>query len=145
VPGTGLTSWGALPALEMLVSYSGQRQRILAHNVANWQTPDFRPADVAPAEFQKVLGEAVARRRASGGLGDLAWRPARGIERGPGGVLRLRPVTPLAEGPLRHDRNDVDLERLMQDMTENLAVFRTATDLLRTRQALMHAAISERV
>jgi flagellar basal body rod protein FlgB len=43
------------------------------------------------------------------------------------------------------DGNNRDLERLMQQHAENLGVFRTATDLLRSRLNFMREALAERV
>jgi flagellar basal-body rod protein FlgB len=142
----------AIPVLEQLVRFAGQRQRIIAHNIANASTPDFVQTDVSPAAFQKVLGEAVQRRRARGAgsadgsahrLEALSLRETREIGVSERGELRLTPLTP-RRGLLLHDRNNRDIERLMQDLAENTGVFRVATDLLRSRYQVMNAAISER-
>lgn len=137
---------GAAPSLEMTIRFAGQRQRVLAHNIANLSTPDFRPVDVSPEGFQRALGEAIATRdQQTGGMsGGLEWRETRELRKGPDGSLTLRPTTP-AGGILFHDRNNRDVERLMQDHAENLAVFRTATELLRSRMQLMREAMAERV
>jgi flagellar basal-body rod protein FlgB len=139
----------AIPVLEQLVRFAGQRQRIIAHNIANASTPDFVQTDVSPAAFQKVLGEAVQRRRSRGEEGSanrleaLELRETREIGISERGELRLTPLTP-RRGLLLHDRNNRDIERLMQDLAENTGVFRVATDLLRSRYQVLNAAISER-
>jgi flagellar basal-body rod protein FlgB len=142
---TDLVNAGSIPTLELTARYAAGRQALLAHNIANISTPDFRPQDVPPREFQRVLREAIdARRRGGRMAGPLEWRPTRQIQREPGGGLRLTPRTP-ARGVLFHDQNNRDLERLMQDLAENVGAFRLATDLLRGRYTLLREAIGERV
>jgi len=140
---------GSLPTLEAVMRFTGQRQRLLAHNVANLTTPNFQAVDVSPEGFQKVLGEAVAeRRKATGGVhGPLAMRSTREVEVRGDGSLDLKPLegTRGVGGVLLHDRNDRDVERLMQSMTENYGVYRVASDLMRSRVGVLRTAISQRV
>lgn len=137
---------GAMPALEMTMRFAGARQRVIAHNIANIDTPGFQPRDADPADFQKMLGEAVdARRSRNGGAsGSLDWQETRQIKRGPAGSLHLNPETD-SGNVLFHDRNNRDLERTMQDLVENAGVYRVAADLLRSRMQMIQAAIAERV
>lgn len=139
----GVTNDGATPVLEAVVRFAGARQRLIAHNAANISTPDFRPLDVSPREFQRALGEAVERRRSGGGRGGLGLGHGREVRQGSDGRMVLNPRT-FSANVLGHDRNNSDLERLMQANAENVAAFRVATDLLRSRTELMRAAISER-
>lgn len=141
-----LLNSGAMPVLEMTARFSAQRQGVLAHNIANIDTPDFRPVDASPAAFQRMLREAVDRRRAAGASAPLEWEETREVRRGGPGPfdLRLVPRTPTGN-ILFHDRNNRDLERLMQAQAENAGAFRVATDLLRSRYQLLGAAIGERV
>lgn len=139
-----VTNAGAVPALEALVRFSGQRQRLIAHNIANISTPNYRQRDVSVAGFQKALGEAIEQRRGrSGGMhGELRLRGTREIRQGADGSLTL---TPSEGGPgvLFHDRNNRSLEHLMQSLAENAGVFRTASDLLRSQTNLIKTAIRE--
>lgn len=140
-----LTNSGAMPALEMTIRFAGERQRLIAHNIANLTTPDFRPVDVSPQAFQSALAGAVEERRnCSGGQGELRLEPTREIRQRGDGSLELTPRTP-SSGILAHDRNNRDLERLMQDLAENTAVFRSAVDLYKSRENLVRTAISQRV
>jgi len=142
-----LATTGAMPALEMTLRFAGQRQTILAHNIANIDTPDFQPRDVDPEAFQSLLGDAIERRRerTGGAFGALQWPETRQIrhttERG---GLALRPQSP-GGGILHHDRNNADLERMMQDLVENAAAYRVAADLLRTQRSQLQNAIAQRV
>ena len=142
----GLVNSGSLPALGASLQFSGARQRIIANNIANIETPNFRPVDVDPTHFQRLLGEAIdERRERTGGMhGDLRMGESRQIEAGPDGQLVLRPRT-ASRNVLFHDRNNRDLERMMQDLVENAGAFRVASDLLRSRVGILRTAISQRV
>jgi flagellar basal-body rod protein FlgB len=141
-----LATSGSLPTLELMMRFAGQRQAILAHNIANIDTPGFRHLDVSPRAFQATLRDAIdERRRQTGGEhGELRWSESRELARGRGGELTLVPRTPSA-GVLYHDRNNRDLERLMQDLTENTAAFRVASDLMRSKVSSLRDALAERV
>lgn len=140
-----ITNSGAIPALEAAVRFAGARQKTIAHNVANISTPEFIQQDVSPAEFRRVLKRAVeARRGKTGGeFGDLNLSGSRQITQEAGGELSFKPEHP-SGNILFHDRNNRDLERLMQDNAENVAAYRVSMDLLRTRFEVLRAAIAER-
>lgn len=142
----GLLNADAFPVLERVSQFAARRQELLAHNIANLSTPNFRPADVSVRDFQASLSDAVDRRRAAtGGVrGDLPLQSTREVAVEQGGRIALRPTTP-GNNILFHDRNNRDLERLMQEMVENLTAFRVAGDLMRNRMQLMQSAIAERV
>lgn len=139
-----LFSSGAVPVLEMSVRFAAQRQRLIAHNIANFETPDFRPMDVSVKGFQKMLSEAVEARRSTGsGEGELEWHETDEVQRADGDGIVLTPKT-ASNGILFHDRNNRDLERTMQDLAENASAYRVASDFLRTRFELLRAAIAQR-
>jgi flagellar basal-body rod protein FlgB len=140
----GLSNAGSMPALELAMRYAARRQDVIAHNIANLDTPGFVAMDVRPAEFQRVLGEAIDRRRAGGNAGGLEWDETREMRRGADGGLRLEPRTP-AGGVLFHDRGNRDVERQMQDLAENAGMFRLASEMMRGRVGMMRNAIAERV
>jgi len=140
----GVVNADAAPALEATLQFAARRQRLLAHDIANISTPNFQPLDVSPAEFQRVLGEAIDRRRSrfGGDRGELPLKGSRHIEVDARGRLQLRPHAQ-AGNILFHDRNNRDLERLMQSLVENTSVFRTAAELLRTHYASIEGAIRD--
>jgi flagellar basal-body rod protein FlgB len=140
-----LANSGAMPTLEAMVRFSGARQRVIAHNIANMETPNFQPMDVSPADFQKALGKAIdVRRKTTGEDGALAFKGTAQVQFQKDGSVTLTPGTP-SGNILFHDRNNRDLEGLMAQESENVAVFRTSIELLRTRYGILQTAISERV
>lgn len=144
-----LATSDAMPALEATIRFTARRQAFLTNNVANADTPNFRPRDVAPGEFQRVLGDAVDKRRQQfgGHRGSLEFRSSENIR--PSRTRLGEPsfdLRPSAQGRniLFHDRNDSDIERMMQDLVENTNVHGMAVELHRGRSELLNIAIRER-
>ena len=57
---------GKLPIFDILarrMGWLGQRQEVLAQNVANADTPDYRPLDLKEDAFDKVLARQVPQVR----------------------------------------------------------------------------------
>ena len=143
----GLTDGGALPAIEAMARFTAARQRLIANNVANLDTPGFSPMDADPEAFQAQIGRAIdARREQAEGtaIGPLAIDSRGPMTALKDGQMALNPAQ-LRENLLFHDKNDRNLERIMQDVSENLLAFQTATQLLRNRFRMIELAISERI
>lgn len=137
----GFLGNSALPALERSLQFMSARQRLLATNLANAETPGFRPVDVDPRAFQGALREALDEGRLDG-QGRLAFGDSAPVSFADGDV-ELKPEV-LADNILFHDGNDRSLERLMQRMTENVYAFRAASQLMRNQFELINTAIRER-
>jgi len=142
---SGIFNSGALPVLERMVQFTSQRQKLLAHDVANLSTPYFKPEDVDPKGFQAALGEAIDRRRATvhPNTGPLKLEDTRALRFREGG-MEMRPRA-MNEGVLFHDQNNHDLERLMQDVAENAMAHNMAVELMRSEYSVIQSAIRERV
>jgi flagellar basal-body rod protein FlgB len=134
-----------MPALEKMLLFSGGRQRIIANNIANIDTPNYQGMDVDPQSFQKLLGEAIdsRRNRNGGAFGALELKQNRQVQ-SVGGRMVLNAETPAA-GVLFQDRNQRDLEHLMQQLVENASTFRVASDLMRKSSSQLKLAIAQRV
>ncbi len=146
----GLVNSGSVPVLEASAQFAARRHSLLAHNIANISTPNFQAQDVSPRAFHEQLGDALDRRRTLRGgrasefdLGSTrqirSTNSALGQQR-----VSIDPQTP-SGNILFHDRNDRDLERMMQSLAENAATFRTSVELLKSRMSLLNAAIALRV
>ena len=140
-----LTNSESIPILERVMQFTGQRQRIIANNIANLSTPGFRPVDVSVEDFQAQLAHAVDDRRtnSNGGAAELSIESTREVAFDEDGMT-LRP-SPTGDNLLFHDQNDRDVERIMQDLVENFMAFRTAAQFLRSRFDLISTAIRERI
>lgn len=135
----------SLPTLQAAARFSAQRHQIILSNIANLTTPGYQTRDVSVRDFQAQLAEAVERKRAGGPMSPLEMKSTDEV-RVTGSTptsFTLNP-SPAPGNVMFHDRNNRDLERAMQDLSENAAAFRLATDLLKNRVALIEAAIRER-
>ncbi len=140
----GVTNAEGLSVLERLVQFSGQRHRLIVNNIANFDTPGYRPLDVSVQDFRRQLGEAIDERRTSARpAGPLNIKDSAQIEFS-AGSLTLHP-TPIGDNILFHDGNDRDLDRTMQDLVENFLTFRMATELMRSRYDILRSAIAGRI
>lgn len=152
-----LSNAGATPTLAAMMQFASARQRILAHNVANIDTPDFRPVDLSVAQFQEQLAQAVRKRREAGAepapssgvvpngtdSAPLVVDSSKELRQNEDGSLEFTP-TEASANVLYHDRNNRDPERMMQALAENQLAFRVATDLLRRQTDIMRMAITQR-
>ncbi|MBS0191400.1 MAG: flagellar basal body rod protein FlgB [Phycisphaerales bacterium] len=140
-----LTNSGAIPTLAAALRFAGERQKLIANNIANVSTPNFIQRDVSVADFRQELAKAVdKRRRATGGeTGPLPFDNTSEVRVDSSGKVSLTPETPHGS-ILFQDKNNRDLERLMQDSVENAAFYRMNVDFLRTRFDILKAAITQR-
>ena len=89
------------------------RQKLVASNIANSDTPDYRTRDFDfQAEFQKASG------------GDPE-------------------VTGVAGLPVKNDGNDVNLDREARLLAENALRFQMASNLMRAQLRQVRSAITE--
>lgn len=97
------------------------RHRVIAHNVANVNTPGYRRLEVV---FEDVLARAA---------GDPS-----------AGALSGQPKVVESVGPDRVDENNVDIDREMNELTKNGLLYQAAVQILASRLASMRAAIAGR-
>lgn len=137
----GMLGQSSIPALERSLQFMAARHKLLASNIANADTPGYRPVDVDPRRFEAALGQAIEESQVDrqGGLVFDESAPVAFTGQG----VELRPEV-TADNVLFHDDNDRSLERLMQRLTENVASFRAASQLMRKQFDLINSAIRER-
>ena len=134
-----------MPVLERLVQFTGARHQVITHNIANLSTPHFRPRELNIEQFQRQLGRAVDERRATSSPAQSPLRMSNTRE------LRFHDkgldarTEPLDENIMFHDRNNRDLERIMQDLAENTLTHNAGLQMLKSEFDLLKMAIRGRV
>ncbi|WP_258359730.1 flagellar basal body rod protein FlgB [Moorella sulfitireducens (nom. illeg.)] len=124
----------ALYVLEKALDTAALRQRVIAHNVANVNTPGYKRYDVT---FEEKLGralgleESVALYRTN-----PAHLPATGLDLSPE-IVQDNSTT------MRQDGNNVDIDREMVDLAQNSLNFNFAAQQLNGRLAMLRYAINE--
>jgi flagellar basal-body rod protein FlgB len=116
-----LFAGGSLPALEAMLAFADERQRLIATNVANVDTIGYRTQDLSDADFHRMLAGALGAR----GL------PARVEDREANN-----------QGTLKAGGNNVDLEVEMAKMVRNSDLHSTAATLLAHQFSLLREAVS---
>ena len=135
---------GSVVALEKLAAFTEGRHRVLLANIANLDTPGYRPKDVDLAGFRQALSEALARRTRTNEAGLTvddggSWRVDRS------GRVELRPVEVEPQNVLFHDGTNAGAERQMSELAKNAMVHQVALELLRGRYNGMMSAIRGRL
>ena len=141
----GIFNDGAMPVLERLVQFTNQRHGMLTDNIANLSTPYFEPRDLDPKAFQAALRGAIDRRRATvtPTAGPMRFDDTAQLRFSAAGI-EVQPE-PMRQNILFHDRNNRNLERIMQGLAENTLAHNAAIELLRNKFDLLETAIRERV
>ena len=123
-----------LPLFSMLrtrMQWHQERQRVLAQNVANSDTRDFKPRDLAPLQMEQAGagGASLALRRpegartayASGSMGGLQPSQSRGFEaRTTGAAVNLE------DEMLKVAANQMDYQAATTLYTRSLGLIKTA-------------------
>ena len=112
------------------LSYATARHLVLAKNIANSETPGYRPRDLVFDDYLKV--------RPGLGTGELSPDP------GPEALAATRLIQ-MADGPARHDGNTVHMDKQMARIAENTLYQNTLVQLLTGQFAALKRAISGQV
>jgi flagellar basal-body rod protein FlgB len=128
---------GALQSIERTLQFTATRHTMLTNNIANLDTPYFKPTDISPRSFHETLGEAVDDRRKQRN------RDTRELKFTDAGLFARAQQT--NAGILYHDQNNRDLERTMQHLAENTLAHNAAVEMMRNQFEMLRTAIRGRL
>ncbi len=123
------------------MNWLGQRQEVLAQNVANADTPDYSAHDLKAFDFQKVLNDT---RRARTGVALQRTNVAHisgGNASGRGGFVSGEVRDPYETSP---DGNAVVLEEQMVKMNETVTNHNLMTQIYKKQMLMFRAVIRSR-
>jgi flagellar basal-body rod protein FlgB len=110
--------------LERALNLSSLQHRVLASNVANMDTPNYKAMELAVAE------EMNRNHDSGSGIQLVQTRPGHlPLKHNPADHLNLKVAKP-PEFSLRGDGNTVDLDRTMGKLAENTLLYKTAAQIL---------------
>ena len=72
------TDLTAFRVMKQRLQWLGQRQEVLSHNVANADTPKYRPSDLQPFTFRMAMGQEGKMRPVTTQTGHLTGTSVRG-------------------------------------------------------------------
>ncbi|RKY62531.1 MAG: flagellar basal body rod protein FlgB [Candidatus Latescibacterota bacterium] len=115
----------SIPLLSKALDAYVVRQRVIADNIANSETPGFRRKEVRfEEELRKALGKKICGRRTD----------PRHLPVGKPGVKEVRPKIVSTDDPqVPNGVNNVDMEREMVQLTKNYLKYISAMEVLRRR------------
>lgn len=125
-----------LGVLRQALGYHSDRQRVIAENVANANTPGFVPDDIPQSEFERALSGTMRTSRVTLNpteTGHIQGRSGRGTQHGWRAV-----ATPDSETTI--NGNSVVLEEQMVRSGENRMRFETALGLYQKSLTLIRMA-----
>ncbi len=129
----------SIPLMSMLakrMAWLNQRQSVLAQNVANANTPHFKPRDLKPLDFDSLARDAAARLTlVTTKPGHLRATEAMG---GASPTVRRRTLETSPTG------NAVNLEEEMMKIGRNRMEYDLAVALYRKHMALLRVALGGR-
>jgi flagellar basal-body rod protein FlgB len=135
-----------IPMLAKAAAFAERRHEVLAGNVANISTPDYRTRDLPVAEFRAALEEAVARKRPVDSSGKPAWSFSAGTSAA--GEIFPKALFDALEAPPKtitfQDGNNRSVEKEVMEITKNSIMQTIAIELMNVQLNRLQAVISER-
>ena len=136
----------AVPLLEQVVRFSEQRQKLLAGNVANIDTPGYKPRDLSVEKFKQSLRDAIAAGESQPGVSASLSADGSGSK----GVDQFfpeelfSPNVATAQNITFQDGNNRSVERAMMEMKKNAGMQRFAIEVITSQLNMLQSVISER-
>jgi len=126
-----------IPLLEKVAAFGESRSLVLASNVANIDTPNYKRRDLPVQQFEQALREAI---QTGSDRNDQTVA-------GPAGLAPqlFQPREAGSPSLTFQDNSDRSIEREMMEMTKNLSMQSFAITLLTTQMSMLQAAIREQV
>lgn len=120
------------PVLEQLLQFTAARHKVLAENIANIDTPNYRQKDLSVERFQQMMQERLEKRE-SAPAESVSFDDVQGELTNPN------------DGILFHDGNNRSAEQLMSEFAKNALMHNMAVEMLRKQYSMMEMALKERV
>lgn len=123
-------------ALRSRMAWANERQSVIAQNVANADTPDYKAADLAPLDFKALTRSFATASR-------LQTTDTKHFALGPGtedGQFRRDTSSPFEVSP---SKNAVSLETEMMKVAETQATYETALNLYHKQMGMIRIALGK--
>jgi len=118
------------------MDWSAERQRVLAQNVANIDSPNYRPSDVAEPDFKRMVAQTERPGAVQVAMTDPGHQPGTLPE-----PNRFTARTERRTFETTLDDNGVVLEEQMQKMGETKSRYLMVTNLFERNLRMLKAAI----
>lgn len=119
-------------ALVLTAHFTEARQRVLAENVANIDTPDYHTKRLDPEAFQKSLKQAFEEGKRDRHK-EVHLRGNAQFSTDKSGNVRVEPAKEPAPNVLFHDGTNARIEGLMAAVAKNRVMHQLALNMLKGR------------
>jgi flagellar basal-body rod protein FlgB len=127
-----LENLGLFKLMARRMGWLTQRQEVLSHNIANADTPNFKPEDMKPFSFENAMSDASRIEMAATAAGHLKGnRPALADR-------ARRERTPYETTP---DGNAVVLEEQMLKVGQTSQLYDTVLNLYKKQLSMIQTAV----
>ncbi len=138
----GLIGNRTLSAVEKMAAFTEARQKVIAENIANVDTPGYRHKDVDLRSFQQALAGALSSGRDDAPLGQVASDQVRYDA---AGRMVLEPSVDQADNTMFHDGTNGSIEQDVSEMARNLVLHQVSIDVMRHHYGMLQKAIRGRM
>jgi len=121
-------------AITKRMYWLNQRQKVLAENIANANTPGYQPRDLKELDFRDVMKRTSTMKMSATSEAHIAPKPRSDI----GGFQTQGEKHPYATSP---DGNSVVLEQQMLKVTESRMDYELMTNLYRKHMNMLRTAM----
>lgn len=119
------------PVLEKMLQFTAARHKLIAEDVINISTPNYRQKDLSLDKFQEMLGERIEQRDGAG-PGETSFDDISAELEEP------------ERGMLFHDGSNRSMEQLMSDQAKNALMHNFIIELMRKQFQTMELALKDR-
>ena len=127
-----LLNQGNGPLLEQMLKFTAARHKLIAENVVNISTPNYRQKDLSLEKFQGMLQDRVRVKNDA-----------------PPGTVGFSDIEAEIEDPnkgiLFHDGGNRSMEQLVTDQAKNAMMHNLVVELLRKQYSSLESALKERI
>jgi flagellar basal-body rod protein FlgB len=128
-----LEQMGLFKLMSRKMGYLGDRQQVLAQNIANMNTPDYKASDLKPFTFRNALADSRRLTPTATSASHLSGTVAEGMRSKSGRDHMNYETTP--------DGNGVVIEQQMLKMAETSNDYQTMLNLYRKQVNMIRTAI----
>jgi flagellar basal-body rod protein FlgB len=134
---------GSIPVLEKIIHFTKARHNMLAHNIANLNTPNYKAKDAPLREFTQYLLDAYQRAEQMR-VPVFEFQDTNHVKTKDTGGLKIQPVLAKEKTVLKHNGNNVSVENEMVKLLKNMGLHSFMTSLLTQQYGMLRTAITER-
>lgn len=133
-------SKGSIPLLEQMLYMTSARHEVIAGNIANAETYNYKAKDINSKSFMQMLGDAYFKAQEK-------EVPTVQLQKTDDTTFRanfptFRPYDVI--NPLKHNGNTVDIDLEMANLSRNSGLHNIAANLLNHQFTMLRETIAER-